>query len=167
MILDTLRNFSLYEPLHPMFQAAERFLRQAGEEHLAEGRHEIGGLDGWGLIRRYETVPFSGQPLETHRDYIDIQYILSGEERIGYADRDALRPLEPYCAENDCGLLTGERRWITLVPGDFVILFPGDAHLPKIAAGSVCSVTKAIVKVRLAGQAPERDACPAEEGWEK
>lgn len=149
MILDTLQNFPVYYPLHPMFRLAEDFLMRASLEPLAEGRHEIRGLDGWGLIRRYDTVPFSGQPLETHRDYIDIQCLLSGEEQLGYADKAALMPLSPYCEASDCALFTGKSRRIPLQAGNLVILFPGDAHLPKISSGAVSRVEKAIVKIRI------------------
>lgn len=149
MILDTLQNLPLYFPLHPMLPAVEMFLRRAGKESLAEGRHEIAGPAGWGLIRRYDTVSFSQQPMEAHRDFIDIQYILSGEEMLGWADRAVLTPLAPYSQADDCALYAGTPQWIALTPGHFAILFPGDAHLPKIASGSIRHVEKAIVKIRV------------------
>ena len=38
---------------------------------------------------------------EAHKKYIDIQFIISGRERIGYADIATLEPDTEYDAETD------------------------------------------------------------------
>ena len=90
-----------------------------------------------------------GQPkvFEAHRKYIDIHYIFEGSEQFGYANINTLMELAAYDEANDYLLLDGEGSRITLHPGDFVIAFPEDAHIPAMKHPNSGKVQRAVVKI--------------------
>jgi len=85
MIIDSLENSSRYECLHPRFKAALEFLKRPDIEATPIGRLELDGALLFALTQEYETKPIHDGKLEAHKKYIDIQFIVSGEEFIGYA----------------------------------------------------------------------------------
>ncbi len=84
---------------------------------------------------------------EAHRRYIDIHYIFEGTEQFGYANINTLDPVTEYDEADDYILLDGEASRITLNRGDFVIVFPEDAHIPALKYKKSNSVKRAVVKV--------------------
>ncbi|MCL1920279.1 MAG: YhcH/YjgK/YiaL family protein [Kiritimatiellaeota bacterium] len=148
MIIDTLTQASRYEALHPRFKAAFDFLRGTGLQSLAPGRTEIDGDDLFALTQAYETQPAQGGKLEAHRTYIDIQFVISGEELIGYAPLQGQPPAGPFDAEKDIGFYHGDASFTKLSAGMFAILFPHDAHLPARHLTTPAHVTKTVLKVR-------------------
>ncbi len=78
----------------------------------------------------YETRDFDLTKFENHEKNIDIHYIIEGSERIGINDVNNLKSNIPYNEEGDYQLFDGEvKEEIILEKGDFLILFPGEAHV--------------------------------------
>ena len=77
--------------------------------------------------------------------YFDLQFVVSGEERFGYAPRDLCKPAMAYDADLDLVFYEepAESGCIILKAGDFAIVPPEDAHAPRrqTAAGA-CAVKK-------------------------
>ena len=86
---------------------------------------------------------------EAHRKYIDIQYVLSGRERMGYSNTGKLKALTQYDEEKDYALYKGKGEMLTFTSGTFAVFFPEDAHMPCIKAENNEEVRKVVVKVRL------------------
>ncbi len=86
----------------------------------------------------------SEKPYESHKKYIDIQFILSGTEDMEYADITAVTETEAYNDEDDAALHEGDGIMLTLKPGDFVVFAPMDAHKPGCGTGNS---KKVIIKV--------------------
>ena len=150
MIVDTMDHFAFYAQLDARLRPAQAFLEQAmNNPDLPEGRHEIAGDDAYGLIRRYQTQPLKNQRLEAHRQYIDIQLMVRGQEKLIYQEVSRLTPAAPYDPASDCALFSGEGTPVRLSDGVFVILYPQDAHLPKLCAPAPSMAVKAIVKVKV------------------
>lgn len=147
MILDNIRNYDQYITCNPNLILARQHLLRSDLAVLEDGQYDLGSDKGYGLVRRYVTKPLTDQKFEAHRKYIDIQYIVSGEEYIIYNDATKLQTFSCYEEENDCELFSGNGTAIHLTQGDFVILFPQDAHIPKIAVNAEKPVIKAIVKI--------------------
>jgi YhcH/YjgK/YiaL family protein len=104
------------------------------------------------MLQGYETKPAEGKKFEAHRRYVDIQYVVSGAERIGHAHTAGLRVVQPYDPETDCALYdppAGTGTDLVLCAGAFAIFWPHDAHRPGCALGAPAPVRKVVLKVEL------------------
>lgn len=147
MIIDTLENAERYECLHTRFKAAFHFLKNTNLAAQQEGRFEIDGDRLFALTQVYQTKPLDGGKLEAHRKYIDIQFVVSGEEYIGYAPLAHQKPVEPFQAEKDIGFYHGEASLTKISAGMFAIFYPNDAHLPSRYLQAAAPVKKIVIKV--------------------
>ncbi|MEN7972505.1 MAG: YhcH/YjgK/YiaL family protein [Verrucomicrobiota bacterium] len=145
MILDTLQNAAKYAGLKMGISEAFGFLDQPGLAELPEGKHEILGDRVYAIIARENGRKVSDAQLEGHRKYIDIQYVISGNESMGWAPREGLANSVDYDEEKDFELFEGTPKSIVRVPpGSFAVFLPSDAHLPLIGDGPI---HKVVVKV--------------------
>jgi YhcH/YjgK/YiaL family protein len=147
MILDQLTHAARYEALHPDLAAAFAFLRQPGLATIAEGRHAIAGDRVYAIVQDYDTKPLAEGFLEIHRRYVDVQFIVSGEELIGWAPLADQAVQTPYDPARDIGFLHGAAEPIRVQQGQFAIFFPADAHMPCRTTGTPTRVRKIVVKV--------------------
>ncbi len=138
-------------PDMPGFQAATEFLRSCDGKQ-PDGVVEIDGRDVFAIVESYETRQEKGAPrFEAHRKYIDIQFLLSGNELMGWAPQDAVTVTEPYDEEKDIlfGTVGDNAAAFTFfAPGQAIALFPTDAHAPGLTKGRPHPVRKVVVKIR-------------------
>ena len=147
MILDNLKNSSHYFPLGQRFAAALDFLSSANFSNLKPGRTPIIGDEVFALRIDGPTRPESECLWEAHLRYADIHCQVSGGEAIGYAPVEKLQITRPCEEMGDDILLTGRGRLIPLEPGEFMILFPSDGHMPGVADGIHATSQKIVIKV--------------------
>lgn len=145
MILDRLDNIERYATAHPGFPAAFRWLGTVDVRSLPTGRTEIAGDRLYASVMREPGHGQAGARFETHRRYIDIQYLAAGSDLMGWTHAtpslaslgyDAARDLEFYA--DPVGL------WIPVPAGHFVVFFPEDAHAPMAGTGPM---VKVVIKV--------------------
>jgi len=145
MILDTLGRGDVHAALHPGFREAFAFLRSLDAAALSPGRIEIAGDRLYAMVVDAEGKGQDGARLETHREYIDIQYQAVGTDCIGWAPAAGL-PGEGYDADKDLEFHPARpESWATVAPGRFAVFFPEDAHAPLGGRGRLLKV---VVKVR-------------------
>ena len=148
MIVDTLSRAGRYDALHPLFSRAFDYLR-AFDPATPDGRIEIDGTLMYALPQSYVSEPAAQRRFEAHRRYIDIQYLLSGEEVIEHSDVALLTVSDPYHEERDVMFfhdLAGASITV-LRAGDFAIYHPQDAHKPCCQHLVPTPVHKVVVKV--------------------
>ena len=148
MIVDQLKNAATYYPLNPRLERALRYLEFMDLEKLAPGRYEISGDQVFALVQEYHTKPMDQGFWEAHQKYIDVQYVVTGIERMGYACVDRMRLIE-YNEEKDFARLEGEGVFLKVPAGTFLIMAPQDAHMPGMALDQPAPVKKVVVKVRV------------------
>ncbi len=146
MIIDRLKNASLYFSLHQRLTSAFNYLQNTDFSAVESGRYEIQGTSIYALVQHYESKSKEKGRWEAHRRYMDIQYIWEGEEFFGYAYLDDLTTIS-YDEDKDFVTLEGKGDFLTLHSGGFVIVTPQDAHMPGIAISSPKPVKKIVVKV--------------------
>jgi YhcH/YjgK/YiaL family protein len=146
MILDELAAAHRYHGLNPLFREGFAFLARTDLESLDSGRHELVGDRLFALVNRDPGRGRAGARLEAHRKYIDIQYLVSGTEEIGWRPTRLCQQLsEDYDEARDIMFFADEPlTWIALPPGKFMIFYPDDAHAPLAASGLN---TKVVLKV--------------------
>lgn len=147
MIFDSLENFRNYETVHAQFPAIGRYLGTADLRTLAVGRYDITRQGSYMLVQEYETKDAGDCFIECHREFIDLQMVVSGMEKIGVC-------LKKHCSEQsydnakDLQILDGSIDFITMQANEFVLLFPQDGHMPKVKAGSsAAKVRKVVIKI--------------------
>lgn len=145
MILDKLSHAAMYTALHPLFAEGFRFIREQGAT-AAVGRCELAG-GAYALVQEYQTQPAAGALFESHRRFIDIQYVARGSETIYFATLDQLKAGD-YQPEKDYLPLEGSGSALAMQAGDFAVFFPQDGHLPSRFAGDrPGAVRKIVVKI--------------------
>jgi YhcH/YjgK/YiaL family protein len=86
---------------------------------------------------------------ESHNSYIDVQFILDGEETIEVVNNQTLRITSQY--NKDIDLIkyddTKSASSLKLQKGDIAIFFPEDAHMPCLQTNKSEKVVKTVVKV--------------------
>lgn len=146
MILDSLQNAATYFPLNSRFKRAFDFLQNPEFLSLPAGKYELEGKQLYVGIDEYTTKAEGNGKWESHRRYIDIQLVLQGSERIYIAPLEQMQQGQ-YDPAKDFLPLSGQGECLTLKPGQFMVLFPQDAHRPSMADGTPARVKKAVVKV--------------------
>ncbi len=149
MIADNIRNAALYYGMGPGFEKALRYLAETDFSRCAPGRVDLDGNALYAVISEYTTKPVSDASWETHRKYIDLQYLAAGREQIAVADLQALTPAADYDETKDCQFFRGSGWNLPLNGGTFAVFFPHDAHMPGIADGAPAMVRKVVVKIRV------------------
>ena len=146
MILDILTSSTNYINLHPGIATAFEFLSAPGTIQLAPGRYALSGDDVVAIIEKCEGGGRENARLEIHRKYIDVQFVVSGNEWMGWSPLAACTlAAEGFSAANDFGLCNEQpQTWFEVQPGYFTIFYPSDAHAPLAGNGPV---HKIVVKV--------------------
>ncbi len=127
------------------------YLRDTNFETLPAGRHDVQGDDIYAVLMDVTTKPTADNKPEVHRKYIDIQFVVHGQEGIGVAvDRGNNKASENFLDERDVLFYSGMEGESNLVlrSGDFAVLFPTDAHRPLCQVDGPESVRKVVMKVR-------------------
>ncbi len=146
MIIDSLDKAARYRGLHPLFGRAFAFLRRTDLENLPDGRHKIAGRQIYAVAARTGGRGRTQARLESHRRYIDIQFVIAGRDTMGWSPLEECRAAtHGYDLKKDIAFYTNRPRlWRAVKAGQFAIFFPEDAHAPLAGSGSV---HKVVVKV--------------------
>jgi biofilm protein TabA len=149
MIIDQISNSKLCENIYPRLAKAFRYLTTENFINIEPGTYEIEGKEIFAMVSTYETHPVDEMKWEAHRKYLDIQVLIEGEERMGFAPLSSVKEVIPYNEEKDIAFYRGSGDFVTLGKGQFVIFMPQDAHQPCIQKGLPGYVKKVVIKVLL------------------
>ena len=148
MIFDTLVNVNNYEGLGRVYTAL-KFLSETDFSKIDLGRYELDGDNIFYMVQSYDTDP-DKTISEAHKKYIDIQYMVEGEEIIGVADISSEKELTEAKEENDVWFYNSKTEPLTLSAGKYMVLYPNDLHCPGVATnGTALTCRKVVVKVKV------------------
>ena len=150
MIYDAIENKGLYfekgTPWHEALCFAAAF-----DQSLPDGRYEFDGDELFVTVSSYETKAAGDLKFEGHREYIDVQLLLEGQEFMDVS-REKVSVLDTSCdQEEDCAFIDGPETCssVLLEPGMFAVVFPGELHQPGRMVNSPEKVRKMVLKVHL------------------
>jgi YhcH/YjgK/YiaL family protein len=138
-----------YLGIHPNLDLALERITPEFLNALGEERVEILPGEVWCTKFTYETIADADSFFEAHEKFLDIHMMLEGAERVEIADP---KDLEPLRSEHDNDFYAYEgagRHKLVLAPGDFLVVWPGDAHKIKMFVGTPAQVTKAVFKIKI------------------
>ena len=147
MIKDKLTDSNKYNDLSLNINKGLSWLKETDLINISDGKYYIDGEKLYANVQTYETK--SDAYYEAHREYIDIQYIVKGKEYIGVVPYNTCKTVEEYDSNRDIEFLTCKKElpYQTLNEGEFLILYPEDAHKPSIMIEKKQTVKKVVVKV--------------------
>ena len=137
-----------YRGIHPNLDLALEHITPEFLASLRDGqRVELQGDQVYCPRFTYETIPQEESFFEAHRRYLDIHIMVEGEERVDMNRPEDLK-LTDAQEGNDFYAYQGESwRSAVLKPGEFLVVFPGDAHRIKVQVDGPKTVSKAVFKV--------------------
>ena len=148
MILDTLANAHRYYGLGPKFVRAFQYLQETDFSRVAKGKYALDGDDIFAIVNEYDTIDTAGEQMESHKKYIDVQYVASGVERVGHDFMGDKTPSQAYDAETDFMLFAEPPAFFTILDhGQFAVFFPTDLHMPNLRVVGPVAVKKVVVKI--------------------
>ncbi len=148
MVLDSIENRELYFGLSQQIKDALIFLESTDFSQAQPGKYEPSNFSFFYIIDHYDTQPKLSKDLESHKKYIDVQYIVEGAELIGYAKYVNQPVTIEYSPENDVAFYTGNATYLSLSKNDFAIFYPNDLHKPGVD-NCVTQVKKVVVKIEV------------------
>lgn len=151
MVIDRLGNASLYFGMHTGFEKAFDWLNKTDLLLIGKGKYELDGSALFAIVNEYDSIATDGEQMESHKKYIDIQYIVAGEELIGHDLLLDQTPSKAYDAETDFMLFPDKPAFFSkLNTGMFAIFYPTDLHMPNIMVNGAAPVKKVVIKVAVA-----------------
>lgn len=149
MIIDTLENLKYYIPLNPMFADVVKFIEENDLLKLEAGKHEIKGKDLFVNIINQKGKTVDEAVMETHRNMLDIQIPLDGDETYGYMPLGDIAVKAEYNEEKDLTKYPEQpsSTFVNCHPGMFAMFLPQDGHTPCISKAP--EFKKAVFKVKM------------------
>ena len=151
MIFDTIKNYELYQGVSANLRAALQYMHDNDINRMEPGRYPV--ADGKVLVivkKGYGTRTEEQANWENHRKNIDIQYLLEGREEIAVCRTGLLEKKTEYNEAADKQLFVNDGKGfrVRMSAGDFLVLFPDDAHATCLHPTDGPSTNnKAVIKV--------------------
>ncbi|MDF7641027.1 YhcH/YjgK/YiaL family protein [Bifidobacterium sp. ESL0784] len=101
-------------------------------------------------LQSYDSMDYQTISYESHRDHIDLHYLLSGQEYVRWWDTGSVEPNTEYNADNDIVFYPhpDHHNRVLLTPGHYVLVYPEDMHAPRGMVGDTAEpVHKVVVKI--------------------
>lgn len=139
-------------PLPAIIQQGLNFLKTLNLQQIAPGKIEINGDKLFAEIVDTVTHFQEDSKPESHRDYIDIHYLISGSEYIGTAIDTKDNPIyKPFTPGKDIQFYEHAKHetFVEMFPGSYLILFPEDIHRPCCCLDKPSAIRKIIVKIAI------------------
>jgi biofilm protein TabA len=123
------------------------FLRTHNLDSLPVGKYSIDGDKVFATVTVSPNKEFDQTNWESHHKYLDLQYVISGKEKIGVAALASATVTKPYDGSKDVANYTAEGKYYIAQPGTFFLFFPTDVHRPNIKVEGYDSVKKIVIKI--------------------
>ena len=126
-------------------------------------KHTITTMKGYKIYKLYETqlqsLKYQDEKeqqkkkeeevlFESHREYIDLQYVIEGSEYIGLS-HNATENIVLYNEEKDIAFYKADiEKYLWADSTRFFLFFPEDLHQPCMNTGQSKKVKKVVIKIR-------------------
>ncbi|MDF2614230.1 MAG: uncharacterized protein K0S71_2016 [Clostridia bacterium] len=150
MIIDHIKNIQKYSYLNIPVDKIIEFIEYYNKAHLEDRRYDILGDDLFALVQSYKTIARGEGEWESHKEYIDLQYIDRGTEVMYWTLADELIVREDHTPEKDILFYENapHKASIILEKGMFALLLTHDAHMPCCEAGKQEKMRKIVFKIK-------------------
>jgi len=130
------------------WDSAFSFLKNQPLSELPAGKYPILGERVFATISEAPAREKDSAIWESHRQYIDIHYVIRGDDQIGITDSTKAEIIKSYTV--DATHYTAQGEFYKSESAIFFILFPIDLHKPNIKLNDNQLVKKLVIKVQVA-----------------
>ncbi len=124
------------------------YLKNTDLKTLSNGRHVIDSDNVYAIVTEAPSKDYDKTAFESHKKYIDLQYVITGEEKMAKTPVTSVVVNKPYDEKADIAYYTGEGKIYTVPAETFMLFFPGEAHRPNITPGGNKVVKKIVIKIK-------------------
>ena len=139
-----------YQANKVYWDKAFAYLKNTDLNPLPKGKYPIDEDNVFASVTTDSTKDFDKTNWESHRKYIDLQYVIQGEEKIGVYPVSKATVTKVYDEKRDVANYSADGKLYTAVPDTFFIFFPSDAHRPNITPGGNKADKKIVIKIKVA-----------------
>ncbi|HEY8781339.1 MAG TPA: YhcH/YjgK/YiaL family protein [Mucilaginibacter sp.] len=125
------------------------FLRNNDLVTLKPGKYPIDDDNVYAIITEAPSKEFEQSAWESHKKYIDLQYVIAGREKIGLVQISSATVTKPYDEAKDFANYSAEGEYYIAEPGTFFLFFPVDVHRPNIRVDGHDVVKKLVIKIKM------------------
>lgn len=155
LIIDAIERLEQYLPQYEGLENLKHFLKAVDSDEVHAGRYELSRNGTYANVDCYCTKAQKDGRLECHRQYVDLQYVSRGNERIGITSLQNTELDGDFDSTADIGFRKGDvEQWVQLHKGMFAMIWPHEAHMPGITSCDECNVVKVVVKLPVSCLAP-------------
>jgi biofilm protein TabA len=137
-----------YESDKALWDKAFAFLGDSKLSTMAPGKYPIDGDNAFAIISAGPPKKLEDVKWESHRKYIDLQYVIAGKVKLGMAPVAKATVTEPYSDSRDAANYNADGRYLIATPKEFFLFFPQDAHRPDIKVDGADSLKKLVIKIK-------------------
>lgn len=148
--IDVQEFYNQYQANKEYWDKAFAFLKEHDLKKLAAGKYPIDGDLVFATVTEDPTKDFDKTNWESHRKYIDLQYVIQGEENIAVCDISNAIVTNEYSEKKDATNYNAEGKRYSATPRTFFIFFNNDVHRPGITPGGNKTDKKLVIKIRSA-----------------
>ncbi|MCE5186657.1 MAG: YhcH/YjgK/YiaL family protein [Planctomycetaceae bacterium] len=151
MILDELNKTLSHGQLNPRIMKGLELLKDKSVLSAELGKHEVDGTNLYYSVDEYQSKPWEQGRPEIHQKYLDIQYMVSGTECMGFCPLEGLTIDQPYNTQKDVAFYKYAPGMTKLVlrPGMLAIFWPNEPHMPSRQIEQPQTVRKIVIKVKM------------------
>ena len=124
------------------------YLKNADMASLTPGTYPIDGEDVFVKVTDALSKDFDSTKWESHYNYHDIHYVISGKEMIGITPVASVQSFTTYDKERDIIFYKGDGPFYAADPTIFYIILSNQAHRPFVKIGGFDKVKRIVIKVR-------------------
>jgi biofilm protein TabA len=140
-----------YHAAKAWWDAAFAFIKDKDLKALPPGKYPIDGDNVYAIVTDGPEKAFEQTAWESHRKYTDLQYVISGKEKIGVEALPDAVVSKPYDEAKDGANYTAKGKFYIATPHEFFLFFPSDVHRPNIKVKGFDTAKKLVIKIRYAG----------------
>lgn len=148
--IDKVQFAKQYHLNRAAWDKAFAYLKNTDLKMLNNGRHVIDGNTIYAIVTEAPSKDYDKTAFESHRKYIDLQYVIEGEENMAKTPVTSVTVNKPYDEAADIAYYAGDGKIYTVPAGTFMLFFPTEAHRPNITPGGNKVVKKIVIKIKVA-----------------
>lgn len=147
--IDKEEFFKQYHAHKAWWDMAFAYMKNTDFSSLKPGKYLLDGDNVYVNVADGPTKTLDQAKYESHKDYADIHYLITGKEQISAADVSKGTIVQPYDDDKDIQFLTAKGKDYIAEPGSFFIFFPKTAHRPSVKTAGADTVKKIVVKIKV------------------